>query len=264
MGHGRPGEGAVAVEPDDSVNELQSAAKWDRVLVDVCTQNDFLAEGGLLQVANRDALVPKLRQVFDWARNQRLGVVSAVESHRPSEPQAGFPLHCIDGTRGQRKPDYALVRPWLLIEVDNTLALPPDLREKYQQLIFRKRARDVLGNPKADRFLTQLRAREFIIFGVGLDRTIRSLALGLLGRHKTVTVVSDACGYWSSADADLTLRQLGAKDIRIVTADELTAPPAPRSVPAGSRRTLLSRFRPERKHRGGRKVHPAPRSDVDA
>jgi len=59
-----------------------------------------------------------------------------------------------------------------------------------------------LSNPKADRFLTHWRPEEYIIVGVGLERAIRGLALGLLARHKTVTVVTDACGYWSSGDAD--------------------------------------------------------------
>lgn len=220
--------------------------KWNRVLIDICTQRDFLAPGAILQVANRDALIPKLEQVFAWARREGVGTFSSVESHRRSEPLAGFPLHCIDGTPGQEKLEFTYIHPWILVEVDNTLALPPNLRERYHQLIFRKRARDVLSNPKADRFLTQLEADEFIIFGVGLERAIRSLALGLLARHKHVTVVQDACGCWSPADSDLALRQLGAKGIRLVTTEELIAPPAPvvRNFP---RRPILS-VRSRRKH----------------
>jgi hypothetical protein len=90
-------------------------------------------------------------------------------------------------------------------------------------------------------------AEEFIIFGVGLEQAIRVLALGLLARHKTVTVVGDACGFWSSADADLALRQLGAKAIRVVSTEELTAPPAPPAVRSLHRRPILS-GRSERSH----------------
>jgi nicotinamidase-related amidase len=220
--------------------------KWNRVLVDICTQRDFLDPGGILQVANREAVVPRIEQVFQWAQRAGIGTFSSVESHRPSEPLAGFPLHCIDGTAGQEKLPFGFLQPWILVEVDNCLSLPPDLRENYHQLIFRKRARDVLSNPKADRFLTQLSADEFILFGVGLERAIRSLALGLLARHKTVTVVGDACGYWSAADADLALRQLAAKHIKIVSAEELTAPPAPPEHKPLVRRPILSRCRPGR------------------
>lgn len=227
------------------------AAKWERVLVDICTQRDFLDPGAILQVANREALIPQLEQVFAWVRRARVGVFSSVESHRPSEPLAGFPLHCIDGTPGQEKVAFTRVQPWILVEVDNTLALPPNLREEYHQLIFRKRAREVLSNPKADRFLTQLDAEEFIILGVGLETSIKTLALGLLARHKRVTVVVDACGFWSAADSDLAARQLAAKGIRIVTAEELTAPPAEPAARLIQRRPILS-------CRGSRSHSPDP------
>src|SRR5687767_11557448 len=147
--------------------------KWDRVLIDLCTQRDFLDSGAILQVANREKLLHSLKDVFRWAKNTDLPVVSFVESHQPQEPLNGFPLHCIDGSNGQEKLPFTLLNPWGMVETDNYLSLPPDLDENYRQLIFRKRTRDVLSNPKADRFLTQLEASDIIIFGVGLERAIK-------------------------------------------------------------------------------------------
>ncbi|HSW47254.1 MAG TPA: isochorismatase family protein [Phycisphaerae bacterium] len=198
---------------------------WTRVLIDICTQNDYLEPGAILQVANRESAIGNLHRMFAWARTQKIPVVSCVESHRPAEPLNGCPMHCIDDTFGQRKPAYTMMDSHIMVEADNSLSLPPGLTLRYQQLLFRKRSRDILGNPKADRFLTQLHAEEFILFGVGLELAIRGLALGLLSRHKTVTVVSDACGVWSPADAELVLRQLSAKGIKLVTTEALTAPP---------------------------------------
>jgi len=208
---------------------------WNRLLVDICIQRDFLDTGAILQVANRSSLLPNLEKIFTWVQEQFLPVFSSVESHRPTEPLKGFPLHCIDGTPGQQKLPLSLLSPRIIVETDNCLSLPPGLRQNYRQLIFRKRAREVLSNPKADRFLTQLEADEFIIFGVGLERAIRCLALAMIARHKNVTVISDACGYWSSGDADLALRQLEAKGIRLVTTSELTAPPARKRQPVKRR-----------------------------
>jgi nicotinamidase-related amidase len=117
-----------------------------------------------------------------------------------------------------------------MVETDNYLSLPPDLVANHRQIIFRKRTRDVLSNPKADRFLTQAVADNFIIFGVGLERALKSLALGLLARSKPVTVISDACGHWSAADGDLSLRQLAAKGVRLVTIEQLVNEPPPQRV----------------------------------
>jgi len=221
------------------------AINWNkRILIDICTQHDFLDAGSILQVANREILLTKLHEVFDCAQAKQLPIVSSTESHRPAEPVNGFPLHCIDDTHGQKKLDLTLIEPWAAVETDNYLSLPPDLRKNYRQLIFRKRTREVLSNPKCDCFLTQLKADEFIIFGVGLERAIRSLALGLLARKKNVAVISDACGWWSEAEADLAIRQLAAKGIRITTIQELAAAeiPAPRRV-ASRTRTSRSRSR---------------------
>jgi len=227
----------------------QKAVTWNRVLVDVCTQRDYLEPGAILQVANRDEFLANLRLLFGWATATRVPVVSIIESHRPTEPINGSPLHCIDGTLGQWKPNFTLLEPRILVEADNYLCLPPDLRKNYRQLLFRKRTRDVLSNPKTDRFLTQLRAQEFIIVGVGVERAIRGLALGLLARHKTVTVVRDACGYWSAADGELAILQLVAKGIRSAKTAEVTAPPP---TPTARRKRVHQRSLAGRHH-----PHPA-------
>ncbi len=212
---------------------------WRRVLLDICTQEDYLGPRGVVPVANRDSMVENLRDVFRWVQSNRVPVVSAMESHRRSELSNEFPLHCIDGTPGQRKLPFTLLSPILAVEADNYLSLPPDIMTAYRQVVFRKRSREFLSNPKADRFLTQLRTDEIIIVGIGLDRTLKSLALGLLARHKpAVTVVTDACGFWSAADADLATRQLAAKGVRVVRTAELVVPPpvvTPR--PSRSRRS---------------------------
>ena len=77
-----------------------------------------------------------------------------------------------------------------------------DLFASYQQVIFWKRTDDLLSNPKADRLLTQAPINEFLLFGVGLETSIKALALALVARSKKVTIVQDACGYWSAGTAD--------------------------------------------------------------
>ncbi|MHC4673341.1 MAG: cysteine hydrolase family protein [Planctomycetota bacterium] len=219
------------------------AENWTkRILIDICTQHDFLDAGAILQVANRETLIPILKEVFQWARTAQVPIVSSVESHRAAEPVNGFPLHCIDGTEGQKKLDFTLLEPWAAVETDNYLSLPPDLRKNYRQLIFRKRTREVLSNPKADRFLTQLNAKQFIIFGVGLERTIRSLALGLMARKKNVAVISNACGSWSPAEADLAIRQLATKGIRPLTVEELTTQQPAQKQHVAKRRLVQARY----------------------
>ena len=176
---------------------------------------------------------------------------------------------CVDGTNGQRKIDFTLLPQCARIEVDNTLAVPLDLFRRYQQVIFRKRSDDLLENPKADRFLTQLLVGEFIVFGNGLEGAVKSLVLALLAREKPVTVLTDACGYWNKATAELALRQIIAKGAKLLTVDELLSrkldrrhryPVAMMKVePRGGDLSRPSRARSNGNGRGDRRLGSAPR-----
>ena len=192
------------------------------VIVDVDTQRDFLDEDGSCQAANRDVLVPALRRTIAWAKWRRVPIVSAVDCHRDGEvSQKGFSPHCVDGTRGQEKVDYSLFESYVKVEGDNTLAIPIDLFQHHQQAIFRKRTTDFFLNPKADRFITQLNTREYLVMGLGLEGSIKSIALGLLARAKKVSLIVDACGFWDPSKAELSLRQMEAKGVGMITVEQL-------------------------------------------
>ncbi len=197
------------------------SAMMDRVLIDVATQRDFLVSNAALPVENRAEVMPKIRTMMDWAKSQRIPVVSCIEAKRAGDDWRGRPRHCIDGTAGQKKLPFTLLSDRIVVEADNSFAMPIDLLKRTHQVIFRKRTEDLLGNPKADRLLNELDPERFVLFGVGLESWLRILALGLLVRQKRVTVVRDACGYWDPVAADLALRQLDAKGVRLVDADEM-------------------------------------------
>jgi len=200
----------------------EDGRKYECVVVDVNTQRDFCDSNGAYPAANLQGLIPALRHMIAWAKRNQAPVISSIESHRPSEfSDNGDPLYCVDGSDGQRKIDFTMFHRCTRVEVDNTLSCPMDLFAEYQQVLFRKRARDLLGNPKADRFFTELPAKEFILFGVSIDGAVKALALALLAREKRVTIVVDACGYWNKATADLAVRQVVAKGAIIITVDQL-------------------------------------------
>lgn len=192
------------------------------VVVDLNTQRDFCESGGAHPVSNLDTLLPALRRVVAWAKRNHAPVISSLDSHRQWEVTGdGYPAHCIDGSLGQRKLDFTVFPCRIRVEADNTLAVPNDLFRYYQQVIFPKRTDDLLANPKADRLLTQLCAHEFVLFGTGVENAVKALALGLIARGKAVTIISDACGYWSGALAELALRQLVAKGASVISVEEL-------------------------------------------
>jgi len=203
---------------------LRRKMAFKPVLVDMATQQDFLVSSSPVAVANRADILNTIRSLINWARVQRLPVISCIQAYRPDDDFGGFPKHCVDGTPGQKKLPYTLLSKKVLIEADNSYAVPVDLMQRYQQVIFRKRTEDLLANPKADRVFNEMQPDRYIIFGVGLENWIKLLALGLLVRHKPVTVVMDACGYWDASAADLVLRQFEAKGIQLLKTTDLVPP----------------------------------------
>jgi nicotinamidase-related amidase len=192
-----------------------------RVLIDLSTQYDFLSEDGAMPVLNRTRLLPNLRRAIAWARLTHTPVVSAIDAKRENEPFNGTPRHCVDGTPGQTKIPFTLLHARTFLQADNSLSIPPNIFVEYQQVLLRKRSKDFLVNPKADRLLTESQVGEHIILGVGLEAAVKSLALGLITRLKRVAVVYDACGFWNISAADLALRQMEAKGVRLICVEEL-------------------------------------------
>lgn len=196
-------------------------SSFDRILVDMNTQCDFLLPNGATPVANRAQILPNIRRLMNWGRLQDLPVVSSLECHRPGEFVNGLPPHCLDYTNGQKKLPFTLMPRRIILHGDNTLDLPLEPFRRYQQLIFSKRQVDFLTNPKADRLVNTVAVGHFIIFGALAEHCIKAAVLGLLTRRHRVVVVTDACGCWCSGEADLAFRQMDAKGAVLVTTGEL-------------------------------------------
>jgi nicotinamidase-related amidase len=157
-------------------------------------------------------ILGNLKKIFAMARAYHIPIVSAMDTHRENEGFRNSPPHCVEGTPGHDKVKFSLLRHRTLVEANNNLDLPYNIWSQYRQVILRRRTRDFLGNPKADRLLTELQPKLFIVFGVGLERSIRRLILGLIGRGRRVAFIPEACGYWNETDADLTVRLIVAKN----------------------------------------------------
>ena len=194
---------------------------FERVLVDMNTQCDFLLPTGALPAANRAEVLPNIRRIMNWGRISGVPIISSLEAHRHGESQRGLPLHCVDRSSGQKKLPFTMMPRRMMLFGDNTLDLPIDPFRRFQQVIFTKRDRDFLSNPKADRLIHSIRADHYVVFGVIAEYCIKAAVLGLIARRQFAVVVSDACGYWSANEGELSLRQMEAKGAVLITTEEL-------------------------------------------
>jgi nicotinamidase-related amidase len=192
-----------------------------RVLIDIDTQYDLLNHTD----QDRSAILSRIRRLIAWARVRQIPVISTALSRpglKNSVTPAGSPTECIEGTAGQKKISYTILHNHIRFGPENRLDLPRHLLNDYQQIIFEKRTDDPFTHPRTDRLLTDLKRDEFIVFGMGLEKSVKATVLGLLYRRKKVLLVTDAVNGCDVREAKLALRQMEAKGAKLITTNALT------------------------------------------
>ena len=185
------------------------------VLIDVDTQHDLLRSDN----SERADLLHHIRRLIAWARIHHIHVIStSLARRRPAAHDIpGVINDCIEGTPGQSKFHYTILPSRIMFEAENRFDLPRTLLSEYQQVIFEKRSEDPFVLPRVDRLLCEIKADRFIVFGMGLETSIKATVLGLISRGRKVAVVSDAVVANNPNTGTLALRQVQAKGAKLVT-----------------------------------------------
>ena len=193
---------------------IMPAKTWTRkyVLVDIDTQKYFFNDGGTVCVRNHRRTLANILRMIKWARLRNVRMVSTVQIFPDRYPYC----NCRGGDLDARKKiDYTLRKRYTSFEAEDCTDLLPQLLDYYDQVIFEKRCFDPFEEPRADRMLSELDAKEFVLVGALTEGAVRATALGLLSRRKNVTVVVDATGSYDRRGGAITLRLLMERGARL-------------------------------------------------
>lgn len=191
-------------------------AKRRQVLVDINTQRDFFLAEGVVCIRNHRRVLAHIRRLMAWARRRDISVVSTCEVYADHTGHNGDVRYCVDGTSGQMKIAYTLLRNRISFPADGNTDLPRDMLRRYQQVILHKRCTDPFDEPRIDRILSEVCAAEFILMGACAEGAVKAAALGLLQRDKKVSVVIDAVGYHDNHEAKMAFRKMEAKGAKLI------------------------------------------------
>lgn len=211
------------------------------VFVDMCVQREYLSRNGSQPCLNADQVTHNAKHLMAFARLGRVPVVSCVDVSKANRIGAEYVSVIPCGTPLQQKAPFTLLPSHTLVESDNSLSMALDVLMRHQQAIFTKVHRDPFTNPKLDRLLTEMPVRRFVVFGIPLETSLRTLALGLLRRKRHVALVIDACGFWNRQEAEMVLRQLAVKGCSVLTTNAYLS-----NALAGIARRLPIKIRPSR------------------
>ena len=191
-------------------------AKRRQVVVDINTQRDFFLADGTICIRNHRRVLAHVRRLMAWARMKDISIISTCEVYPDNNGHNGDLRYCIDGTPGQLKIGYTLMKKRISLPADGSTDLPRDMLRRYQQVILHKRCVDPFDEPRIDRLLSEVCAAEFILVGACAEGAVKAAALGLLQRNKKVSVVVDAVGYHDSSEAKMAFRKMEAKGARLI------------------------------------------------
>lgn len=197
----------------------QAIKERDRcIIVDINTQEDFfLAKGGYC-INNHGRILERIRRIMAWVRLKYITVISICEIHCENDIDHNY---CIQGTDGQNKIGYTLLKNRFSFSTSNSTDLPLDLFYYYQQIILQNRYFDPFHEPMIERLLSEARAEEFILIGASIEGAVLQTTLGLLQRGRNVKVMVDALGLHKKKDAKLALRKMETKGAKLIETKKL-------------------------------------------
>jgi nicotinamidase/pyrazinamidase len=192
----------------------------DYLFWDVDTQIDFLSPAGKLYVSESEKIIPRLRDLTQYAAEHEIQIVSSTDAHLPSDPEfAQYPPHCLAGTEGQKKVDGTLL-PRHFVVPNRKIELPKNLKE-YPQIIVEKQTVDVFSNPNIKALLDLLGKREVILYGVVTEICVDRAARGFIQRGYPVTVIDDAIRHLDAKAAADTLGYVKSHGGEVLRSEQL-------------------------------------------
>jgi nicotinamidase-related amidase len=157
-------------------------------LIVVDMQNDFVSDGGSLQVPDAQATVPTIAELVRRFRAAGAHIVFTQDTHRDGDPEfAIWPVHALEGTRG-----------WQI--VDALHPLPDDI-------VLRKPRYDAFYGTPLDHLLRQWGVETLVICGTVANICVHYTAASAALRWYGVVIPRDAISALDPFDLASSLRQ---------------------------------------------------------
>ena len=157
-------------------------------LIVVDMQNDFVSDGGSLQVPDAQATVPTIAELVRRFRAAGAHIVFTQDTHRDGDPEfAIWPVHAVEGTRG-----------WQI--VDALHPLPDDI-------VLRKPRYDAFYGTPLDHLLRQWGVETLVICGTVANICVHYTAASAALRWYGVVIPRDAISALEPFDLEASLRQ---------------------------------------------------------
>lgn len=160
-----------------------------QALIIIDMLEDFVREGGALEVPAARGIIPAVKQAMDEARGAGTPVIYVCDAHDPGDREfAIWPRHCVDNTPGA--------------------AVIEELAPRPGDIIIKKKTYSGFYETTLDETLKKLDIDQVIMTGVCTNICVLYTASEATLRGYRVTVLKDAVAGLTEDDHDFALRQM--------------------------------------------------------
>jgi nicotinate phosphoribosyltransferase len=192
------------------------------VFLDVDTQVDFMYPTGALYVPGAETIIPNLKRLTTFARENRIPMLSSADAHQPDDPSfAQWPPHCVVGTPGQRRIPETQFASETVIGNRPSAFKPPARWEGQFVIEIEKTDYSVAGNPNFDPIIAALGPSHFVVFGVATEYCVRDSVLALRKLNLPVDLVIDAIKPITQEGGQRAVEEMVAAGVRLVKTEEV-------------------------------------------
>ncbi|MDN5697460.1 MAG: cysteine hydrolase, partial [Rubrobacter sp.] len=174
--------------PEYEIHEEVALEPSRTALVIVDMQNDFVKDGGALQVPDAEATIPRIRELLENARAAGAKIVYSQDTHAQGDPEWEiWPEHARDGSWGHRIVD--------------------ELSPREDELVVRKVRYDAFYGTHLDHFLRLWGVDTLVICGTVANICVHYTAASAALRFFDVVIPRDATSALDPFDLEASLRQ---------------------------------------------------------
>jgi nicotinamidase-related amidase len=174
--------------PEYEVQQKVSVDPSRTALIVVDMQNDFVKDGGTLQVPDAEGTIPKIQRLLQVARESGMRVVYSQDTHNEGDPEWRiWPEHAREGSWG-----------WRIVE---------ELAPRGEELIVQKVRYDAFYGTHLDHFLRLWGVDALIVCGTVANICVHYTAASAALRWFDVVIPRDATSAIFPFDLESSLRQ---------------------------------------------------------
>jgi nicotinamidase-related amidase len=174
--------------PEYTVHERVVVDPASTALIVVDMQNDFVKDGGTLQVPDAASTTPVISGLIEQARSAGMRVIFSQDTHNDGDPEwAIWPEHTREGSWG-----------WQIVD---------ELQPRADELVVRKVRYDAFYGTNLDHYLRLWNVHTLIICGTLANICVHYTAASAALRWYDIIIPKDAISALTPFDFESSLRQ---------------------------------------------------------